>query len=142
MCGRFMTPEVAALERQFNIVGPQGAERLRTLFNATPSMTLPVIRTAEGRREVIGMRWGLVPFFAKGDPGPYSTINARRNLPHLAGIPHRMEARSALPGARLRVLRVAGAGHGKQPWYIGCADQDIFAFAGRGTARRRMGPDP
>ena len=56
MCGRYMTPEVAALERPFNIVGQQGADWLRPSFHATPTITLPVIRRPEGSREVIGLR--------------------------------------------------------------------------------------
>lgn len=131
MCGRFMTPEVAALERQFNIVGPQGADWLRQLFNATPSMRLPVIFALDGQRKLTGMRWGLIPFFAKGDPGPYSTINARfetfRTSPAYRTAWKRGQ-RCLVPA--LGFYEWQTVADGKQPWYIGCADQEIFAFAG------------
>jgi hypothetical protein len=34
------------------------------------------VRLAEEQREGLMMRWGLIPFFARGVPPKYSTINA------------------------------------------------------------------
>jgi putative SOS response-associated peptidase YedK len=143
MCGRYMTPEVAALERQFNIVGQQGADWLRQLFNATPTMTLPVIRWHEGRREIVGMRWGLIPFFAKGDPGPYSTINARietfRTSPAYR-TPWKRGQRCLVPACGFYEWQTLA--DGKQPWFIGCADQEVFAFAGLWDRSTPVDGDP
>ena len=85
----------------------------------------------EGQRELVRMRFGLIPFFAKGVPGQYSTINAR------------VETVRTSPAYRTawnrgqRCLVIASGfyewqvvGEGKQPWYVSCADQPVFGFAG------------
>ena len=46
-------------------------------YNVAPTQPVPVVRTKEGKREGALMRWGLIPYFAKGVPPKYSTINAR-----------------------------------------------------------------
>lgn len=38
----------------------------RRRYNVAPSQTVPVVRVAGGRRELVAMRWGLVPHWAKG----------------------------------------------------------------------------
>ena len=42
-----------------------------------PTQQVLVVRATDREHEGTMMRWGLVPFFAKGVPGNYSTINAR-----------------------------------------------------------------
>jgi putative SOS response-associated peptidase YedK len=131
MCARYMTPEEAAVERQFDVTGPKGVAWLRQVFNTAPTMTVPVIRWHEGRRELLGMRWGLIPDFARGHPGPYSTVNARVET---------IRTSAAYRGAWKRGQRCLIPANGfyewqrvaddKQPWFIGCADQPVFAFAG------------
>jgi len=67
MCGRFVSREQAAIEREYNIRVRQPFERV---YNAAPSMELPVIRqqagsnapgaavdeVTGGAREVVAMR--------------------------------------------------------------------------------------
>jgi putative SOS response-associated peptidase YedK len=79
------------------------------------------------------MRFGLIPFFAKGAPGPYSTINARvetvETSPSYRG-----------PWKRAQCCLVLASGFyewhlladdkSKQPYFIKPADQESFAFAG------------
>ena len=38
---------------------------------------VPILRAIDGTRRLETLRWGLIPFFAKGEPPKYSTINAR-----------------------------------------------------------------
>jgi putative SOS response-associated peptidase YedK len=76
MCGRYVSPDDAAIEREFNLVHSPGFE-VRPSYNVAPTQVMPVVRAVDGVRKLSLMRWGLVPFFAKGIPGPYSTINAR-----------------------------------------------------------------
>jgi len=46
-------------------------------FNVAPQTFQPVIRlNDEGEREIVMMKWGLIPFFAKDTKMAYSTINA------------------------------------------------------------------
>ncbi|HEV7431981.1 MAG TPA: SOS response-associated peptidase, partial [Steroidobacteraceae bacterium] len=78
MCGRFVSREQAAIEREYNIKVLNPFERV---YNAAPTMTLPVIRqkpgTSREEREAIGMRWGLIPPWWSQPALPTSTINAR-----------------------------------------------------------------
>ena len=76
MCGRYVSPDDAAIEREFNLIRSPGLD-IGPNFNVAPTQMVPVVRTVDGVRQLSRMRWGLVPFFAKGVPGPYSTINAR-----------------------------------------------------------------
>ncbi len=99
-------------------------------YNVCPTQPVPVIRVVAGKRELVALRWGLVPFFAKGKPGPYSTINAR-----LETITTQNSYRG--PWARgQRCLQLASgfyewheANGRKAPYYIHLADQELFAFA-------------
>jgi putative SOS response-associated peptidase YedK len=75
MCGRYVSPDDAAIEREFNLVHAEW--KFPTNYNVAPTQQVPVIRYVEGARQGITLRWGLVPFFAKGEPPKYSTINAR-----------------------------------------------------------------
>lgn len=131
MCGRYVTPDESAIEREFTLVGPQVVPFFQASFNVAPTQKVPVIRMHEGRQELVRMRFGLIPFFARGVPGQYSTINAR------------VETVRTSPAYRTawkrgqRCLVVASGFYewqviadGKQPWYVSCADQPVFAFAG------------
>ena len=76
MCGRFVSREQAALEREYNIKVRNPFERV---YNAAPTMFLPVIRPVpgEGAKEAAGMRWGLIPSWWSQASLPTATINAR-----------------------------------------------------------------
>jgi putative SOS response-associated peptidase YedK len=76
MCGRYVFPDDASIEREFNIIRSPGLE-IRPSYNVAPTQKVPVIRQAEDARRLDLLRWGLIPFFAKGEPTKYSTINAR-----------------------------------------------------------------
>jgi putative SOS response-associated peptidase YedK len=78
MCGRFVSREQAAIEREYNIKVRNPFERV---YNAAPTMSLPVIRNieeaAEAGREALGMRWGLIPGWWSQPTLPTASINAR-----------------------------------------------------------------
>jgi hypothetical protein len=61
--------------REFNLVHSEW--QFPASFNVAPSQNVPVIRSIEGQPHGSLMRWGLIPFFARGLPPKYSTINAR-----------------------------------------------------------------
>jgi len=75
MCGRYVSPDSAAIEREFNIVRQEWT--FPPNYNVAPTQTVPIIRSVDGTLQGVSMRWGLIPFFAKGEPPKYSTINAR-----------------------------------------------------------------
>lgn len=78
MCGRYVSREEAAIEREYNIKVRNPFERV---YNAAPTMSLPVIRNipgaAGGGREALSMRWGLIPGWWSQPTPPTSCINAR-----------------------------------------------------------------
>jgi putative SOS response-associated peptidase YedK len=78
MCGRYVSPEQAAIEREYLIDRTNSRLRLDELidsaylqsFNVAPMHNVPVVRVIRqtaGEREAVLMRWGVIPFFARGD---------------------------------------------------------------------------
>src|SRR5690348_13411892 len=75
VCGRYILTQIAKAEREFALV--RSARKLSASWNIAPSQSVPIVRVgADGVREGVMMRWGLVPFFAHDEPPKYSTINA------------------------------------------------------------------
>jgi putative SOS response-associated peptidase YedK len=134
MCGRFVSREQAAIEREYNIKVRNPFERV---YNAAPSMQLPVIRIARagqgmatGEREALSMRWGLIPSWWSQPTLPASTINARSE--EAAAKPM---WRSAVRQARCLVPTLGWyewrvTPEGKVPYYIHAAQLAGFCFAG------------
>jgi putative SOS response-associated peptidase YedK len=75
MCGRYVFPDEASIEREFNLVRQE--QNITPSYNVAPTQKVPVIRAVDGTRKLETLRWGLIPFFAKGEPPKFSTINAR-----------------------------------------------------------------
>lgn len=137
MCGRYVSPAESAIEREFNLVRTEW--KFPASFNVAPSQNVPVIRNLAGAQQALNMRWGLVPFFAKGIPGKYSTINARIETmdtsPSFRG-PWKRGQRCIIPGAGFYEWHINADGN-KQPYYITCADQALFGFAGLWDSSKR-----
>ncbi len=147
MCGRFVSREQAAIEREYNIRVRQPFERV---YNAAPSMELPVIRQLPGGnkpgagadadtgggREAVAMRWGLVPSWWSQPAPPTSTINARSE--EAAAKPMWRHAvrhtRALVPALGWYEWRaVAGA---KQPYFIHAVGMAGICFAGLWSTHR------
>jgi putative SOS response-associated peptidase YedK len=130
MCGRYITAEAAALERAFHLGRTNW--KFEPSFNVAPTQQVPVVRPSKDGPEGLTMRWGLIPFFARGVPPKYSTINARiENLETGACWQGSWERgqRCLMPAAGLYEWHLDEAGT-KNPFFIHLADQDVFAFAG------------
>ena len=65
------------MERELPYIDVVRWPDLPARYNVSPSQGVPVVRWSNGLYEGTMMRWGLVPFFARGVPPKYSTINAR-----------------------------------------------------------------
>jgi len=92
MCGRYVSPDEAAIERavqvqrrswqaRFNDLLTQGDEEemFGARYNVAPTDPVPVVRivrSIDGQREGTHLRWGLIPYWARGKPQGF-TINAR-----------------------------------------------------------------
>ena len=129
MCGRYVSPDEASIEREFNLVHMEW--QFPPSFNVAPTQQVPVIRRVDGGLQGSCMRWGLIPFFAKGEPPKYSTINARIET---------VESAASYRGPWKHAQRCLQIANGfyewhlddsgrKIPYYIHLADQPIFAFA-------------
>ena len=111
-----------------------GLSRLPPLFdsyNVAPTQQVPVVRERDGERLCELIRWGLVPFWAKGVPTRLSTINARLETLAAAATyrtPWKRGQRCILPALGFYEWQVRDAG--KQPFYIHLTDQKLFGFAG------------
>jgi len=128
MCGRYVTKIDAATERYWSIIEPW-AQQVE-LYNVAPSRLVPVI-VARTRRAGVFMRWGLIPFWAKGEPPKYSTINARAETLATAA-----SYRGPWSRAQRCIFPVLGfyewkavAGR-KEPYYIRMAGGEPFGLAG------------
>jgi putative SOS response-associated peptidase YedK len=130
VCGRYVSPDEASIEREFNLVRSEW--QFPANFNTAPSQAVPAIRRRDSGREGVLLRWGLVPFFAQGKPGKYSTFNARRETLETSVSfrgPWNSGRRCIIPALGFYEWHVNADGS-KQPFYIHLEDQDIFGFAG------------
>jgi len=77
MCGRYVAPDRAAIERAWHI-GRENGNPLRRRFNVLPTTGIPVLRgDPGGELELAEARWGLIPEWWKQDKPPSYSINAR-----------------------------------------------------------------
>lgn len=130
MCGRYVSPDEATIEREFTLVRAEW--RFPPSFNVAPTQRVPIIRSIDGELRGELLRWGLIPFFAKGVPPKYSTINARIETVQTAASyrgPWKRAQRCLQIASGFYEWHVDDAGR-KAPYYIHLADQDAFAFAG------------
>lgn len=131
MCGRYVSPDMAAIEREFRTAPSEW--KFSPSFNVAPTQLVPIVRAVDGERRLTRLRWGLIPFFAKGVPPKYSTINARIETVQTAASyrgPWKRNRRCLVIASGFYEWQVAPDGKTKVPFYIHTNDQEIFAFAG------------
>ncbi len=129
MCGRYVSPDEASIEREFTLVRTEW--QFPPSFNVAPTQQVPIIRSVDGALVGARVRWGLIPFFAKGEAPKYSTINARiENVETAASYrgPWKRGQRCLQIACGFYEWHLDEQGR-KTPYYIHLADQDIFAFA-------------
>jgi putative SOS response-associated peptidase YedK len=78
MCGRFVSPAEAAIERAWH-VGRRNNTPFARRYNVAPTATIPVLRLERHARqlELISARWGLIPHWWKELKTPQFAFNAR-----------------------------------------------------------------
>jgi putative SOS response-associated peptidase YedK len=129
MCGRFAfySPSEAAAA----LFGAGGTIAVEPRYNIAPTQDVAAIRdAADDSREVILLRWGLIPFWAKDPAIGNRMINARAET-----VAEKPAFRTAY--RRRRCLVLADGFYewrqepsGKTPYFISPADGQAFAFAG------------
>lgn len=133
MCGRYeLHAHPAAIALAF---GLQELPSIAPRYNIAPMTDVPVVRTnAEGERELVMLRWGLVPRAAKDPAIGGKIINARgETVAERAAfrMPYRRH-RCLLPASGFyEWLTLARDEHvRKQPLHITMQDGALFALAG------------
>lgn len=137
MCGRYeLHSHPAAIALAFGLASPPD---VHARYNIAPMTEVPIVRVnADGQRELVRMRWGLVPRWAKDPSIGARMINARGETvaekPSFQ-MPFRRH-RCLLPADGFYEWRAppsqGGAGETarKQPQHIGMADGSLFGLAG------------
>jgi putative SOS response-associated peptidase YedK len=129
MCGRYVSPDEASIEREFNLVHQEW--QFPSSFNVAPTQPVPILREIAGERRGSLVRWGLIPFFARGEAPKYSTINARIESVETAASyrgPWNRGQRCLQVAAGFFEWHVDAEGR-KAPYFIYLNDQAVFAFA-------------
>lgn len=129
MCGRYtITVNAEGIAWRF------GAERpefeFEPAYNAAPTQNMPVITETDGRRQVLLMRWGLIPHWSKDRSIGSKLINAR-----IETVDQKPAFKSSL--LRKRCLIPADGyyewlkiNEHKQPLRIVLSQSELFSFAG------------
>lgn len=150
MCGRYVTPDQAAIEREWDLRGGKAAQLMPSYMqetfsnlDASPSQRVPLLRTIRnggGAKELAEARWGLIPHWANGESPkdrtgrPLTTFNAKIETFRSAAT-----YRIAWSLAQRCLVPVRGFYEWQaQPpdWqrtvrhYIVVNDQELFCFAG------------
>ena len=129
MCGRFA--RTSPTEIFATLLQAQSTDDPPPAYNIAPTQNLLIARTTpSGSRELVNLRWGLVPHWSKGPDSKYSMINARADT--LATKPP-----YRAPYKQRRCLIAADGfyewkktGSAKQPYFIRLRGGQPFAFAG------------
>jgi len=141
MCGRYVSPEQAAIERLWHI-GRHNSNPFDRMFNVAPTTLVPMLRFDPAVKEVAltSARWGLIPHWWDKAKPPNFTFNAR--LEEAASKPmwrHPLRhARCLLPALgwyEWQVIERIDPATGeikifKQPHFIRRRDAVPFCFAG------------
>jgi putative SOS response-associated peptidase YedK len=129
MCGRFSQAQIAELDREvFKLLS---APAFEPRYNLAPTDDAAVVRESpSGGRELVQLRWGLIPSWAKDPSIGVRMINARAET---------VAEKPAFKDAyRMRRCLVPADGFyewqkmasGKQPYFVRVDGGSIFTFAG------------
>lgn len=133
MCGRFtLRTPLDQLVEKFLFPLPDFTWEPR--FNIAPSQPIAAVRqeAVEASRELVLLRWGLVPYWAKDTKIGYKLINARSET-----VAEKPSFRQAFSRRRCLILsdgyyewQKSGSSKRKQPYYVTMRSEDPFAYAG------------
>ena len=147
MCGRYVSPEQAAIERAWRI-GRASGNPLARRFNVAPTDPVPLLALDHGILALGSARWGLIPHWWKQQKPPKLSFNAR--LEEAAAKPMWRDpmrfGRCLVPAEgwyEWREIEQTDSQTGeivkaKQPHYIRRQDGRLFCFAG--LMSRRSSP--
>ncbi|CAE6778408.1 SOS response-associated peptidase [Nitrospira defluvii] len=130
MCGRFtQTASPAVIAQQFGVASPP---LFTARYNIAPSQPVAAIRIEPGTttRQLVLLRWGLIPSWAKDPKIGQQCINAKAE-----SVTEKPSFRAAFKTRRCLVIATGFyewqvQGLRKQPMWIGMKSHRPFAFAG------------
>jgi putative SOS response-associated peptidase YedK len=135
MCGRYeLHSNPAAIALAFGLAQPPYVD---PHYNIAPTNDVPIVRVGnDGQRELVRMRWGLVPRWAKDPSIGARMINARGET-----LAEKQSFRTAYRRHRCllpadgfyewrAVTHTQGEPPRRQPQHIGMADGSLFGLAG------------
>jgi putative SOS response-associated peptidase YedK len=128
MCGRFSQTFSSKDLRDHFLLDESFDPEPR--YNIAPSLDVAAVRQEEGRRRLVSLYWGLIPFWADDPKIGYRTLNARSETAY----------KSPAFRAAFRSRRCLIPANGffewdkkegtKQPYFIHRTDEKPIAFAG------------
>ncbi|HEX9962022.1 MAG TPA: SOS response-associated peptidase [Pyrinomonadaceae bacterium] len=131
MCGRFSNrAQPEQIKTEFK-VGNKNPDLYKARYNIAPAQMIDVVFETEAERILSGLKWGLVPSWAKDPDIGNRMINARAET--LSEKPSFRDAfkkrRCIIPASGFYEWRKKGSG-AKQPFYFYLKDKEVFGFAG------------
>jgi putative SOS response-associated peptidase YedK len=133
MCGRYVRKSTRReIANWFAAADAEGVE-WGPSYNVAPQTFQPVVRLDRdtGQREIVLMRWGLIPYWSKDSKIGYSTINAKAET--VATAPAFREAvrrrRCLVPADAFYEWQKLDPKH-KQPFAIALASREPYGLAG------------
>jgi putative SOS response-associated peptidase YedK len=133
MCGRYVLKSSRAqIARSFD-VDPDNVAEFPPSYNVAPQTFQPVVRLNRdtGEREVVLMRWGLIPYWSKEAKIGYSTVNAKaETVATSSSFRESMKRRRCLVPADAFYEWQKLDAKLKQPFAIALKSGGLYAFAG------------
>ena len=130
MCGRYVIH--SAPEQVRNVFGVSEAPRVNANYNVSVGQSSAIVRrTAAGSREIVYMRWGLIPHWSKDSRIAFQCFNARSET-----IDQKPAFRDAFENNRCLVISNGfyewekTSKNEKTPYFFHFKDQRLFAYAG------------
>jgi putative SOS response-associated peptidase YedK len=133
MCGRYtQLSSWSELAELYRITSAATPLNLAARYNVAPTDQVPIVRLAKDsdQRELVTVRWGLVPFWAKDPAIGSKMINARAET-----VSDKPAFRRAFRERRCLIVADGfyewqAEGRRKQPYHITLPERRPFAFAG------------
>lgn len=140
MCGRYVSPTEAEMERYWALTAAQIRNPLAQRFNIAPTVSVPILFQEDGGLVLDAARWGLIPLWWDKPKPPNFTFNTR--MEEAATKPMWREplknSRCLVPALgwyEWKEMQQVDLATGeikkvKQPYFIHLPERRIIAFAG------------
>lgn len=151
MCGRYVSPTEAEMERYWELTDAQIRNPLAQRFNVAPTTPVPIVFLENGVLVMDRARWGLVPVWWKQPKPPGFTFNSR--IEEAATKPMWREpvknSRCLVPAVGWYEWKESEAVDPttgevkkvKRPYFIFLPEKQLIHFAGLMSKRRASGAE-